>query len=76
MASRQVPKLMGAAEIQERLGFSRQWTYVIVGRRGFPEPVMELTMGKLWLAEDVETWIRGNRESLAQEPEGDTTPTP
>lgn len=74
MASNQVPKLMGAAEIQDRLGFSRQWTYVIVGRRGFPEPVMELTMGKLWLAEDVEGWIRANRESLAQDPEGEIAP--
>ena len=71
MAGRLVPRLMGAAEIQERLGFSRQWTYVILGRRGFPEPVLELAMGKLWLAEDVEAWIRANREGLAQEPESD-----
>lgn len=60
---------MGAMEIQQRLGTSRQWTYVLTGRRNFPEPVAELGMGKIWLADDVEAWIRANRPELAEEPE-------
>ena len=62
---------MGAMEIQERLGISRQWTYVVIGRRDFPEPVAELGMGKVWLAEDVEEWIRRRRPDIAEDPEGD-----
>lgn len=64
-----VPRLMGAMEIQQRLGTSRQWTYVLIGRRDFPEPVVELGMGKIWLAEDVEAWIREKRPELAGEPD-------
>ena len=57
---------MGAAEIQERLGFSRQWTYQIIQRRTFPEPLTTLAMGAVWLAEDVEAWIRANRAHLTK----------
>lgn len=60
---------MGAMEIQARLGISRQWTYVLIGRRSFPEPVAELGMGKVWLAEDVEAWIAEHRPEIAEDPE-------
>ena len=60
---------MGAMEIQARLGISRQWTYVLIGRRSFPEPVAELGMGKVWLAEDVEAWITEHRPEIAEDPE-------
>lgn len=53
--------LMGAAEIGIRLGLSKQRTYVIIGRKGFPDPQAELAMGKVWLTEDVEEWIRVHR---------------
>lgn len=69
MTGERVPRLMGAQEIQLRLGLSRQWAYVIIGRRGFPEPVAELAMGKIWLAEDVEAWIKEHRPELAEDPE-------
>lgn len=65
-----MPRLMGAMEIQHRLGTSRQWTYVLIGRRTFPEPVAVLGMGKIWLAEDVEQWIREHRPEIAEDPEG------
>lgn len=61
---------MGAQEIQERLGYSRQWTYVIIGRRSFPEPVETLGMGQIWLASDVEEWIAKHRPE-AEEPESE-----
>jgi predicted DNA-binding transcriptional regulator AlpA len=63
--------LMGAAEIQERLGLSRVRTYQIIGRRGFPEPYQTLAMGSIWLKDDVEAWIREHRPEIAEEPEGD-----
>lgn len=55
---------MGAAEITARLGLSRQWTAQIINRRTFPEPIAVLAMGSVWLAEDVEEWIRVNRPEL------------
>jgi predicted DNA-binding transcriptional regulator AlpA len=59
--------LMGAAEIGRRLRLSKQRTYVLIGRKGFPDPQAELAMGKVWLTEDVETWIRQNRPNLDEE---------
>lgn len=56
---------MGPAEIQERLGVSRQRAYILIGRRDFPAPRWELAMGKVWLASDVEAWIRVHRPDLA-----------
>lgn len=57
-------RLYGAGEIQERLGVSRTRAYQVISRRDFPEPVAELMMGKVWLAEDVEAWIKLRRPHL------------
>lgn len=57
---------MGQQEIRDRLGYSRQHTGVIINSKGFPDPAYpDLAMGRLWLAEDVETWIREHRPELA-----------
>ena len=69
MPDRKLPRLMGQAEIRERLGISRQWVGVLVNRRDFPEAAYELEMGRIWLAEDVEVWIREHRPELAEDPE-------
>ena len=54
--------LMGAHEIRVRLGgISRQRTYQITSRADFPKPVADLEQGKVWLAEDVDTWISTHR---------------
>jgi predicted DNA-binding transcriptional regulator AlpA len=58
---------MGAAEIRARLGYSRQWTSVILDRRDFPEPVLTLEMGRIWLAEDVEAWAAEHQGDAAEE---------
>lgn len=71
MTERRIPKLMGAAEIQARLGYSRQWTASLINRKGFPEPVDELSMGRVWLASDVEDWITQHRAELAEDAETD-----
>lgn len=56
--------LMGAAEIGRRLQLSKQRTYILIGRKGFPDPQAELAMGKVWLTDDVEAWIAQNRPEL------------
>jgi prophage regulatory protein len=53
--------------LAQRLRLSKQRTYVIVGRKGFPDPQAELAMGKVWLTGDVEAWIKANRPELDEE---------
>lgn len=67
MSSRKLPHLMGMAEVRARLGYSRQWTSVIVNRRDFPEPVLELEMGRIWLAEDIDRWAAEHQGDVADE---------
>jgi prophage regulatory protein len=69
MSGRQLPRLMGFQEVQARLGYSRQHTTNLVKEKGFPDPVYELAMGRIWLAEDVEAWIAEHRPALAEDPE-------
>ncbi|BFU44196.1 helix-turn-helix transcriptional regulator [Krasilnikovia sp. MM14-A1004] len=60
--------LMGAHEIRVRLGgISRQRAYQLTSRRDFPAPVAELAMGNVWLAEDVEAWIKERRRPVASD---------
>lgn len=67
-----VPKhLMGAREIEERLGVSRQRVYQLTRRPDWPEPYDTLAMGAVWRTEDVEAWIRIHRPDLAQEQHGE-----
>lgn len=61
-------KLMGAWEIRQRLGYSREWVQRLISRRDFPEPYQTLRMGSVWDAEDVERWVAENRPDL-DEPE-------
>ncbi|MEV4269497.1 helix-turn-helix transcriptional regulator [Micromonospora aurantiaca (nom. illeg.)] len=62
-------ELFGAAEIQERLGVSRQRAYIIISRKGFPEPVATLKMGSVWMKADIEAWIAENRPHLLESDE-------
>ncbi|MFY1586089.1 helix-turn-helix transcriptional regulator [Micromonospora sp. WMMD734] len=61
--------LMGAAEIQERLGVSRQRAYILINRRDFPAPAATLRMGNVWLKSDVEAWIAEKRPHLLESDE-------
>jgi predicted DNA-binding transcriptional regulator AlpA len=61
-----VEDILGAAEIGRLLGVSRQRVQQIVSRSDFPAPAKVLAMGKIWLAADVEQWVREHRASLAE----------
>ena len=48
--------LIGAQEIADTLGVSRQRVHQWRSLPGFPPPVMALAMGLVWYWPDVETW--------------------
>lgn len=50
--------LMGATEIADLLGVSRQRVQQLAKTEGFPAPYDVLTMGAVWLKVDVEAWAR------------------
>jgi prophage regulatory protein len=56
--------LMGAREIEERLGVSRQRVQQLIARPDWPAPYDELAMGKVWRIADVEAWVRRHRPDL------------
>lgn len=58
--------LMGAREIEARLGVSRQRVQQLIARPDWPAPYDELAMGKVWRKADVEAWIRDHRPDLAE----------
>jgi prophage regulatory protein len=53
--------LVGAHEIRDLLGVSRQRVYQLAGRSDFPRPIATLAQGKIWLVNDIEAWIDANR---------------
>jgi predicted DNA-binding transcriptional regulator AlpA len=52
--------LMGAAEIGELLGVSRQRVQQLISRPDFPAPAVVLAMGKVWRTADVKDWARAH----------------
>jgi prophage regulatory protein len=66
-------RLMGTAEIADRLGVTTARVGQITDsvKLGFPRPLARLRMGQVWLADDVEAWIREHRPEIAEDPEGD-----
>ena len=59
--------LVGTHEIRLRLGgVSRQRVYQITNYSHFPKPVAELEQGKVWRAEDVDSWILAHRPQPAR----------
>ena len=71
MTTSRLPNVMGLSEIAAYFGVSRtlahKWTTRSGGLYPFPEPVAgpdhprhPLSMGKLWMAEDVYAWARAS----------------
>lgn len=55
-----VHHLIGAAEIGDLFGVSRQRVQQLVNRPDFPKPTVELAMGKVWVTEEVVAWGRAH----------------
>jgi prophage regulatory protein len=47
------------------LKISRQRVLELTFRSDFPEPAAELVEGDIWFLEDVEAWINGHGDALA-----------
>lgn len=62
-------KVMGLAEVAERLGWSKQHAASYLARADqkgfppgmFPKPFQKLNMGLVWWAEDVEEYAKGRK---------------
>lgn len=52
--------LVGIYEITEMLGCSEQWVHQLTRRAGFPQPVAELHMGRVWRRSAIEKWAAKN----------------
>ncbi|WP_254909632.1 helix-turn-helix transcriptional regulator [Micromonospora sp. NBS 11-29] len=55
---------MASQEVQNMLGVSRTRAYQITNSKTFPDPVAVLSVGRIWLTEDVKRWIRDHRPDL------------
>jgi len=53
--------LVGAHEIRDMLGVTRQRVYQLTSRSDFPRPVAELAQGKVWVLAEVQAWISAHR---------------
>jgi predicted DNA-binding transcriptional regulator AlpA len=69
MPERKLPRLMSLSDIIDRLGYSRTYTTSLVNSKGFPDAAYELGGRRVWLAEDVEAWVRKNRPQLEEDTE-------
>jgi prophage regulatory protein len=49
-------RLVGAHEIRDILGVSRQRVYQLATRSDFPNPIAELAQGKIWALADIHAW--------------------
>ncbi|WP_444950700.1 hypothetical protein [Micromonospora ureilytica] len=59
-------ELLGLDEIRDLLGgISKQRATIIVGCKGFPDPLATLKMGRVWDGKPVRAWIAKNRPDLA-----------
>lgn len=52
----QIPPLGGVTDFADMLGLSRQRAWNITQRSDFPEPVVQMKTGPVWLRSQLETW--------------------
>lgn len=62
-----VPPLVAAAEIAVMLGLSRQRVSQIAVMDGFPAPVAVLSVGRIWLREDIVEWARAEGRTMSED---------
>jgi predicted DNA-binding transcriptional regulator AlpA len=61
---RDVHHLVGAQEIAQMLGVSRQRVQQLVARPDFPPAAVVLAMGKVWHTDDVIEWAEATGRTL------------
>jgi prophage regulatory protein len=59
-----LPPLVAAHEIAQMLGVSRQRVSQLAISEGFPEPAAILTVGRIWLREDIEDWAKATGRTI------------
>lgn len=62
-------ELVGAAEIADMLGVSRQRVHQLAAKPGFPAPVARLSAGMFWRRHDIERWMQDDGRALSDEDE-------
>lgn len=63
-----IPRLVGATEIADHLGVSRQRVQQLSHDPGFPEPVERLRMGNVWTLDDVRAWAERTGRDFIESP--------
>ena len=58
--------LVGAREIAQMLGVSRQRVSQLTQRKDWPAPDAVLASGKVWKTEDIEAWVKARDERLGK----------
>jgi hypothetical protein len=58
------PNRLGAFEIADLLGVSRESVEQLTGTPGFPEPLDELASGHIWSYEAVEAWAKATGRTV------------
>ena len=68
LVEREEIRLYGTAEIADRLAVTPARVNQITDsvKLEFPRPLARLRMGQVWLAQDVEAWIREHRPGNAR----------
>ena len=56
--------LVGAHEIAQMLGVSRQRVTQLSQRDDFPKPTVVLARGQVWHTEEIEAWMKARDERL------------
>lgn len=67
MMTEQSRRLVGVAEIAERLGVPRSTVSMWDARRktnGFPKPIERLSMGPVYDLDEIETWYAGKEAEV------------
>lgn len=61
-----IPPLAGVAEAAAILGWDKRRVITYLNRGAFPQPLISLASGRIWLREDVESFAAAWREKQAR----------
>jgi predicted DNA-binding transcriptional regulator AlpA len=64
--------LVGPQEVCEILGVSRQRLQQLAARPDFPEPVVELALGRVWETEAIRAWAEKTGRLVQEDDDEDS----